>query len=63
MKKYDFLANVQRHIDAKNDEQKKVILGGIIGGLQRPIQEVVSAVCEKQKKDVDELYKALGWKK
>lgn len=63
MKKYDFLANVQQHIDKAQEEEKKEKIGLIINSLQRPFTEVLQAVCEKQKKDVEELYKSLGWMK
>lgn len=62
MKKYDFLANVQKHIEVKEEGIKKEELGKIISSLQRPAQDLIRAICEKQKKDVQELYKSLGWK-
>jgi hypothetical protein len=63
VKKYNFLANVYKHIEGIDNEKKKVAIGLIISSLQRPHKEVLQAICEKQKKDVDELYKSLGWKK
>lgn len=63
MKKYDFLSNVNKHIEKAQEEEKKEKIGLIINSLQRPFAEVLQAVCEKQKQDVEELYKSLGWKK
>lgn len=63
MKQYNFLKNVNKHIERIEEDQKKMELGKVISALQRPFTEVLQAVCEKQKKDVDELYKSLGWKK
>ncbi len=63
MKKYNFLNNVQKHIDKTNEETKKIEIGRVINSLQRPFTEVLQAVALKQQKDVDKLYKSLGWEK
>jgi hypothetical protein len=60
-KRRNFLKNVQYHIDKAQEKEKKVELGKIVNSLQRPFTEVLQAVCEKQKQDVEELYKSLGW--
>lgn len=62
MRKYDFLGNVNKHIEQAQEKEKKEKIGLIINSLQRPFTEVLQAVCEKQKQDVEELYKSLGWK-
>lgn len=62
-KSYNFLENVNKHIEKIEENQRNVELGKVIHSLQRPFTEVLQAVCEKQKKDVEELYKSLGWKK
>lgn len=59
-RKYNFLKQVNKRMEVS---EKAYPIGLIINSLQQPFKNVVQAVCEKQKKDVDELYKTLGWKK
>jgi hypothetical protein len=54
---------VQKHVERLEHEQKKEEIGKVLNSLQRPFTEVLRAVCEKQKQDVEELYKSLGWLK
>lgn len=63
MKKYNFLNNVNNHIKIIETEAKKKEIGKIIHSLQRPFTEILQAVVLKQQKDVDNLYKSLGWKR
>lgn len=59
-KKYNFLAKVRKHQEM---EEKKIPLGMIINSLQQPAVKVLQGVCEKQAKDLQELYKTIGWVK
>ncbi len=63
MKKYNFLRNIEKHRKSEEEELKKIQLGLLIHSLQRPAQEILQAVCEKQIEDVRELCKSLGWTK
>lgn len=44
-------------------EEKKIPLGMIINSLQQPAVKVLQGVYEKQAKDLQELYKTIGWVK
>lgn len=63
MKKYNFLENVQKHIDKVDEETKKKEIGKIVHSLQRPFTEILQAVVVQQIKDIESLINHLGWKK
>jgi hypothetical protein len=66
MKKQAFSSFLEKMDNLSNNletKQKKEAIGMIVSSLQRPFTEVLRAVCEKQKQDVEELYKSLGWEK
>lgn len=60
---FTFLENMDKISNEVETKQKNEAIGMIVSSLQRPFKEILQAVCEKQKKDVDELYKSLGWEK
>jgi Ribonuclease G/E len=57
-----FLKNMDNISEKIEKKQKHEEIGKIVSSLQRPFKEVLQTICEKQKKDLDELYKSLGWK-
>jgi len=59
----DFLANVQKHIDRHENEQKKLEIGKVLNSLQKPFADILQSVVVKQAQDVENLLKHLGWKK
>lgn len=63
MKKYNFLANVQKHVDKIDEETKKKEIGKIVNSLQKPFADILQAVAVKQVKDVEQLIKHLRWGK
>jgi hypothetical protein len=65
MKKYNFFTfceNLDRIGQETEEKLKKQKIGEIIGGLQRPMQEVLQAVILEQEKQVEKLITALGWR-
>lgn len=60
---FNFLENMDKISSDIETKQKKEAIGQIVSSLQRPFSEILLAVCQKQQKDVDELYKSLGWDK
>lgn len=66
MKKYNFFTfceNLDKIGKEAEDREKKQIIGGIVSGLQRPMQEVLQAVILEQEKQVNKLLKYLQWQK
>jgi hypothetical protein len=60
---FTFLENMDKLSNQVENKPKYEAIGMIVSSLQRPFTEVLRAVCEKQKQDVEELYKSLGWEK
>jgi hypothetical protein len=63
-KKYNpanFLNNVTKVAEIQNNKDRNKALGVLIGSLQRPATELLQSVVLKQKQDVDELLKCVGW--
>lgn len=64
VKKYNpanFLTNVSKVVEKESNKDRDKALGVLIGSLQRPATELLQSVVLKQKQDVDELLKSLGW--
>src|SRR5687768_16577124 len=64
MSKYivkNFFQNMDKLSEELEVNHKKEGIGRIMSSLLRPLPEVLNAVCEKQRKDVEELYKQIGW--
>lgn len=57
--KYNFLKNVEKHIRAREETQKKVLLGGVVSSLLRPIHEVMDLTISKQINDMSNLLNSL----
>ena len=60
---FSFLENMDKLSNQIETKQKHEAIGMIVSSLQRPFTEVLRAVSEKQKQDVEQLYKSLGWEK
>ena len=63
-KKYNpanFLNNVEKVVQKEKNKDRDKALGVLIGSLQRPAADILQSVVLKQKQDVDELLKSLGW--
>lgn len=58
-----FLSSLDRMSEQIQKKEKVEAIGKVMTSLQRPMKDVLTAVCEKQKKDVEQLYKTLGWTK
>src|SRR5687767_83456 len=64
MSKYivrNFISNIDKLSEELETKEKNQGIGRIMSSLLRPLPEVLGAVCEKQKKDVEALYKEIGW--
>ena len=64
MSKYsvnNFLSNIDYIAEQLDRQERKEGIAKILVSLQRPLEEVLACVCEKQKKDAEELYNTLGW--
>ena len=56
-----FLDNINKIVQVSQSKEKDAAIGQIINSLQRPATEILRSIVLKQKQDVDELFKLIGW--
>lgn len=59
MKKYNFLKNVNKHIEEMEENNKKQLLGEVIGSLQQPMKNVLNSIVVKQVNDLNNLLNSI----
>lgn len=56
-----FLDNVSKIVQKEQNKERDAALGQLISSLQKPATDLLQSVVLKQKKDIDELLKSIGW--